>query len=453
MSITKLSSWLAALVAAGAAFLIVRTPDARAFVVTGDALALNQRDLRVFDNFTDPTANANHTPDPNFPGYVGAELAIWKGAVEWSSEIHGDGYGDPSQVGGLGSGNANFDFTWQGDATGVGGVDDNILSELSGSGGGLLAFTETPTSDGWRIRFYSDPMVWYDDPNKASFVFPAYDLEGIATHELGHALGLNHSADGTATMYAFPQSGGLPARSIEADDIAGVQSIYGVKSATKPHIAKYALFGGGMIEVQGANFAAAGNELWFTQLGLSSDGTPVTVGGLISTNGGTRIVAQIPANAGPGDVLVHVPGTAYDTLSNPCPFDASGPPCVQPIAYGSSKTTSAGLPATIDWSGQPSASLNGFTLALSGPPGGERAVLFWGNAKQSTPFAGGELSIAGPLHRAADFTLDFFGTGSAHVPISAAMIGTTRFYQYWFTDGGDPFGVGTSNALEISYCP
>ena len=31
-------------------------------------------------------ANQNVTPDPSFPGAVGAPLAIWKAVVEWGSE-------------------------------------------------------------------------------------------------------------------------------------------------------------------------------------------------------------------------------------------------------------------------------------------------------------------------------------------------------------------------------
>ncbi len=51
------------------------------------------------------------------------------------------------------------------------------------------------------------------------------DLESVLTHELGHALGLGHSLSPGATMEAaYPP--GASWRSLEADDVAGAQSLY-----------------------------------------------------------------------------------------------------------------------------------------------------------------------------------------------------------------------------------
>ncbi|HET6202184.1 MAG TPA: matrixin family metalloprotease [Planctomycetota bacterium] len=54
-----------------------------------------------------------------------------------------------------------------------------------------------------------------------------WDLQGIETHELGHALGLGHSSVGGSTMYSGAAPPGLYLRTIEADDVAGIQAIYG----------------------------------------------------------------------------------------------------------------------------------------------------------------------------------------------------------------------------------
>jgi predicted Zn-dependent protease len=53
----------------------------------------------------------------------------------------------------------------------------------------------------------------------------------VAAHEIGHTLGLNHSDDPNALM--FP-SYSEPHRFLGNDDIAGVQSVYGVTSAPQP---------------------------------------------------------------------------------------------------------------------------------------------------------------------------------------------------------------------------
>jgi hypothetical protein len=52
----------------------------------------------------------------------------------------------------------------------------------------------------------------------------SYDLETVAIHEFGHALGLGESAITSACMYAFYN--GMK-QSLTSDDIAGIQSIWG----------------------------------------------------------------------------------------------------------------------------------------------------------------------------------------------------------------------------------
>jgi hypothetical protein len=51
----------------------------------------------------------------------------------------------------------------------------------------------------------------------------SYDLASILTHEAGHFLGLAHSGDPTAVMFAFYHAGST---SLQSDDVAGICNIY-----------------------------------------------------------------------------------------------------------------------------------------------------------------------------------------------------------------------------------
>ncbi|MFW9788642.1 MAG: matrixin family metalloprotease [Candidatus Thorarchaeota archaeon] len=82
--------------------------------------------------------------------------------------------------------------------------------------GGVLAHAFYP-QDG-RLHFDEDEL-WTDDDPPTGF-----DLVTVALHELGHILGLSHSTDTQAVMYAY-YSG--KRRTLRTDDKNGIQSIYG----------------------------------------------------------------------------------------------------------------------------------------------------------------------------------------------------------------------------------
>ena len=82
----------------------------------------------------------------------------------------------------------------------------------------VLAHAFYPTHGGLH---FDDDETWTDN-NPPSGV----DLVTVAIHELGHSLGLGHSSDTNAVMYAYYT--GIR-RNLNADDIAGIQAIYGVR--------------------------------------------------------------------------------------------------------------------------------------------------------------------------------------------------------------------------------
>ena len=328
----KIKQTILGSVALGTAALMLSPADSQGFSLLGHSLGQTQRDFRIFDDFVDTQANNNTSLEPNFPGYTGAVLALWKGAVEWGSGPHGDGSSTDTSQSNLGDGGANFDPSFQGEATSVGGGSSNIMSPLSGGSGGVFAFM-TGGGGGWRIRFY-EAWTWADGPGGIGG--GQADLQAIGCHEYGHALGLGHSG-GAATMAPGTSTGSLNWRSINNDDAAGVQAIYGVKSASKPEITGLTV-NGSSVTVDGFNFAASGNEVWFTQAAAGGTGTPVKVTGVSSSGGGTEITVGVPLGAGDGDVLVRsTSGNAG--LSNAWPIDTDGTIMPEPLAVDSVSPT------------------------------------------------------------------------------------------------------------------
>ncbi len=65
--------------------------------------------------------------------------------------------------------------------------------------------------------------TWVDDPTDTN-ADADIDIYTVVLHEIGHALGLSHSASSTAVMNG---SYGGARRTLTADDIAGIQAIYG----------------------------------------------------------------------------------------------------------------------------------------------------------------------------------------------------------------------------------
>jgi hypothetical protein len=432
----------------------------RAFTTIGGSLDLDQRHVRVFNNFADPTANDNTTPHPSFPGALGAEQALWKTVVEWGSLPHGDGSGDPTQPN-LGDGGANFDAAWQANATSAGGANGNVFSATN-CGGGIIAFTETPISDGWRIHFCEE-FDWDDGPGSD---ITGFDIQGVGVHEYGHALGLGHTGVAGASMAPTVVGGGVVNRSIEADDIAGVQFIYGVAAPGKPRIDS--ITGQGVLTILGADFAPVGNEVWFTPQAPTDMGVPVRVIGVPSSAGGTVIQVVAPFDAGPGDVLVRVPGgNTGEFLSNAFPHDPEVP---SPETYCSAKTTSTGCVPFVSFTGAPSVSTGGFVIASENHVEGQIALLLYSFQKTSLGFHGGTLCVKAPFVRVqtlvkstdglacsgcAQPTCRRFTRNFNQIIQSGAdpllTVGQRVNAQYRQRDPADPLGFGDNLSDAVSF--
>lgn len=84
----------------------------------------------------------------------------------------------------------------------------------------ILAYTLLPPPNNGG----SDSGDIFFNSNQQWNIGQDFDLESVAIHEIGHALGLGHSADTNAAMYAYYTG---VKESIDNDDAAGIQAVWG----------------------------------------------------------------------------------------------------------------------------------------------------------------------------------------------------------------------------------
>ena len=285
----------------------------------GHNLPTTERDFRVYNNFTDSSANDNTSPDSDFGGTQGAVLALWKGVAEWGSETMGSSS--------WGQGDANFDSIFTGEASSGGSHTANIISEEDTYDNSVLAYC-TPSYTGWMIHFIARPWVWHDGPGDTNSGGNRMDLQGICCHEYGHSVGLDHSQYSSATMYYAVSGASNSQRTLHSDDINGVKAKYGAADPSKPRITSVSgtFEVGGSISVYGSNFTTNGNDVWFTSDG--GNGEPAKVTDVSSSAGGTRIDVTIPTGAYSGAIMVQKDATGHSSLSNAYPVEIEGGPPV-----------------------------------------------------------------------------------------------------------------------------
>jgi len=102
-------------------------------------------------------------------------------------------------------------------------LDGNKIGTFDGAGG-TLAHAFYPRFGG-NIHFDEDE-TW------TSGSYSGTNLLQVATHEIGHSLGLRHSEVKESIMAPF-YKGYVPNLVLHADDISGIRSIYGTKMATR----------------------------------------------------------------------------------------------------------------------------------------------------------------------------------------------------------------------------
>ena len=102
--------------------------------------------------------------------------------------------------------------------------------------GGLRGSAHYPRNGG--DIFFDDEENWYfDSYNNYSYnSIGESNLLIVATHELGHALGLKHSEKTTALMTSKGTDRLIGEVRLDVDDVKAIQALYGAPGIQRPHV-------------------------------------------------------------------------------------------------------------------------------------------------------------------------------------------------------------------------
>ncbi len=164
------------------------------------------------------TAEWSYNPAGKKAGLAGEDAALNAAAATWAAQ------------------GANFHFSGGGaTAAGTGGCSNdhdghNTVGWAAQPGKVLAVTCSWWTSKGAATEFdmQLDPDWSWTTGSAATT-----DLQSVVLHEFGHALGLNHSTDIDAVMFASYKAGTLK-RTPNTDDRAGILSLYGASTTTAP---------------------------------------------------------------------------------------------------------------------------------------------------------------------------------------------------------------------------
>jgi hypothetical protein len=131
-------------------------------------------------------------------------------------------------------GESSFEFRYGGVTEETGGPWNadgmNVVFFSPDDGGDVIATTYYHTTAGEMVEFdvkYWDGGWVFHGGVDTPPVGTDFDIWDIASHEFGHALGLDHTWQFQATMYAYANLRQTKSRDLWDDDINGIQALYG----------------------------------------------------------------------------------------------------------------------------------------------------------------------------------------------------------------------------------
>jgi hypothetical protein len=179
--------------------------------------------------------------------------------------------------------------------------------------------------------------------------------------------------------------------------------------------------------------------------GFTTDGS-VVGSGLNQTVTFRTLLASAPGTSG----LLITQGVFQTSLANAFTFDAP-----RITAYCEAKLTSQGQLPVIWFTGSPSGSTGDFRITLSNALPNKTAQYVYGQSQNDFPLWGGKLCVAQGIVRGPVTVTNGSGGASVAFNVVPGLVGSTRYFQYWFRDPQDPagFGYGLTGGMRVEFYP